>query len=72
MRLAAIDLEAALDILVPPLTEEGCEFPEQTSSSLSLSLSCDMGPCVVCACVDVLAGGVYTDALNIADVVAAP
>ena len=37
-RLAAIDLVAALDKLLPSLTEEGWEFPERLPSSLSLSL----------------------------------
>ena len=38
LRLAAIDLVAALDKLLPSLTEEGWEFPERLPSSLSLSL----------------------------------
>ena len=83
LRLAAIDLEAALDILVPPLTEEGWEFPERTPSFLSLSLVTWDRVLSVVACdaalvvdlntrPDILLGWLYTDALNIADVVLAP
>ena len=83
MRLEAIDLEAALDILLPPLTEEGWEFPEQMLSSFSLSLVTWDRVLSVVACVDaiivdlntrpdVLIGWLYTFALNIADVVVAP
>ena len=83
MQLEAIDLEAALDILVPPLTEAGWEFPERTPSSLSLSLVTWDRVLSVVSCVDalivdlntrldVLLGWLYTVALNIADVVVAP
>ena len=37
VRWEAINLEAALDILLPPLTEEGWGLPERTPSSLYLS-----------------------------------
>ena len=75
-RLAAIDLVAALDILVPPLNEEGWEFPEQFPSFLSLSLVtwnrvlfdlvCNVLLVVdLNTCPDVLLDWLYTLALNI-------
>ena len=76
MRLAAIDLVAALDILLPSLTEAGWEFPERLPSSLSLSLATWDRVLFDVACEsvlivdlntrpDVLLGWLYTFALNI-------
>ena len=76
----AIDNEAALDILLPPFTEEGWGFPERTPSSHYLSLVIWDRVLSVVACVDaliidlntrpdVLVGWLYTFALSIADVI---
>ena len=80
MRREAIDLEAALDILHPPLTEEGWEFPERIPSSLFLSLLpwdrvLSVVACIVAlivdlgTCPDVLADLVYTFGCNISDAI---
>ena len=80
MQREAIDLEAALDILPPPLTEAGWEFPERSPSSLYLSLSTWDRVLSVVACIvalivgfgtrpDVLADWVYTFALSISDAI---
>ena len=71
---------AALDILVPSVTEAGWEFPERLPSSLSLSLvtwdrvlldvACDCALIVdLNTCPDVLVGWLYTFARNIVVVV---
>ena len=80
MQLAAIDLVAALDKLLPSLTEEGREFPERLPSSLSLSLVTSDRVLFDLACdavlvvdlntrPDVLLGWLYTFTLNIVVVV---
>ena len=76
LRLAAIDLVAALDLLLPSLTEAGWEFPERLPSSLSLPrVTWDRVLLVVAVeamlivdfntRLDVLFGWLYTLALNI-------